>query len=146
MLARTTSDARMIEEVFWIVLGRAPSPVELRDGKRGGERSTLLMRLLSSPEFQMLRTTWKAGNSLDGDANARERGLRGLGRDEEFVQRAYDCLLGRPADESGFRHYTAALGAGETQTNLIRTLAVSEEFERRVRDLAPEGAMIPRDT
>ncbi len=137
----------MIEEVFWIVLGRAPSPVELRDGMRGGERSTLLMRLLSSPEFQMLRTTWKAGSSLEGDG--RRRANAGCGRSDRtiaFVQRAYDCLLGRPADESGFRHYTAALAAGETRTNLIRSLAVSEEFERRVRDLAPESAVIPRDT
>ena len=34
MPARTPSDARSIEEVFWIVLGRAPSPVELRDELR----------------------------------------------------------------------------------------------------------------
>ena len=47
MSARTPSDARMIEEVFWIVLGRAPSAVELRDEMRGGERRTLLMRVLS---------------------------------------------------------------------------------------------------
>src|SRR6186997_1693860 len=102
MSARTPSDARMIEEVFWIVLGRAPSPMELRDGMRGGERSTLLMRLLSSPEFQMLRTTWKAGSSLEGDGHARERGLRTLGADDAFVHCAYACLLGRTADESGF--------------------------------------------
>lgn len=146
MPARPPSDGRAIEEVFWIVLGRAPSPVELRDEMRGGERHALLMRVLSSPEFQMLRTAWKAGGSLEGDGHARERGLRTLGPDEGFVQRAYDCLLGRPADESGFRHYTAALAAGETRTNLIRSLAVSEEFERRVRDLAPESAVIPRDT
>src|SRR5688572_26191058 len=146
MPARPPSDGRAIEEVFWIVLGRAPSPVELRDEMRGGERRTLLLRVLSSPEFQMLRTTWKAGRSLEGDGHARERGLRALGTDEGFVQRAYDCLLGRPADESGFRHYTAALAAGETRTNLIRSLALSGEFERRMRDLAPESAVIPRDT
>ena len=59
----------MTEEVFWIVLGRAPSPMELRDGVRGGDRSALLMRLLSSPEFQMVRTTWKDGSSLEGDGH-----------------------------------------------------------------------------
>ena len=146
MSVRTPSDARTIEEVFWIVLGRAPNPVELRDGMRGGERRTLLMRLLSSPEFQMLRATWKAGSRLEGGGHAREGGLRALGPDDRFVQRAYDYLLGRPADESGLRHYTAALAAGETRTNLIRSLAVSEEFEHRFRDLAPESAVVPRDT
>ena len=146
MFARTPSDARTIEEVFWIVLGRAPSPVELRDELRSGERRTLLMRLLSSPEFHAIRTAWSAGSSPEGDTDGRERGLRALGPDDRFVQRAYDYLLGRPADESGFRHYAAVLAAGETRTNLIRSLAVSEEFERRLRDLAPESAMVPRDT
>ncbi len=87
------------------------------------------MRLLSSPSFRRLRTTWKAGGSPEGDGDARERGLRALGPDDRFVLRAYDYLLGRPADESGFRHYAAALAAGETRTNLIRSLAVSDEFD-----------------
>jgi SAM-dependent methyltransferase len=146
MPARTPSDARMIEEVFWIVLGRAPSPVDLRDEMRSGERHTLLMRLLSSPEFHTIRRTGRAGSGPEGDGEARELGLRALGPDDRFVQRAYEYLLGRPADESGFRHYAAALAAGETRTNLIRSLAASEEFDRRFRDLAPESAVVPHDT
>src|SRR5438046_2186646 len=45
-------DARFVEDASWIVVGRAVTPVELRDGRRqldAGTRRTRLMQLLSSP-------------------------------------------------------------------------------------------------
>jgi len=50
MAGPDATDARFIEETFWIVVGRAPSALELRDELRGSDphsRRMLLMRLLS---------------------------------------------------------------------------------------------------
>jgi SAM-dependent methyltransferase len=145
MQAHASSNARRIEEVFWIVLGRAPNAVELRDELRGGERRALLMRLLSSPEFHTIRATWSAGNTPEADADRLEQGLQGLGPNDRFVESAYECLLGRPADPGGLRHYTSALAAGDTRSNVLRALALSDEFERHLRDLAPDAAAVPHD-
>jgi len=146
MPAPDPTNAQSIEEAFWIVLGRAPSPMELRDELRGGDRQMLPMRLLSSPEFHAIRNASKSGRGPEAETLPRERGLLALGPNDRFVRRVYDCLLGRSADESGFRHYSAALGAGETRANLIRSIVLSEEFERRLRDLAPDNAVVPRDS
>ena len=59
--------------------------------------------------------------------------------DEDFVRVAYDRLLARAADESGLRHYAAALAAGDTRANVVRALVGSEEFARR-------SSRVPRDT
>jgi len=59
--------------------------------------------------------------------------------DEDFVRVAYDRVLARAADESGLRHYTASLAAGNTRANVVRALVHSPEFVRR-------AARVPRDT
>jgi SAM-dependent methyltransferase len=59
--------------------------------------------------------------------------------DQDFVRVAYDRVLARAADESGLRHYVAALAAGETRTNVVRALIRSLEFTERSNRL-------PRDT
>jgi SAM-dependent methyltransferase len=59
--------------------------------------------------------------------------------DEDFVRVAYDRVLARAADESGLRHYTASLAAGNTRANVVRALVHSPEFARR-------AARVPRDT
>ena len=50
-----------------------------------------------------------------------------------------DRLLARAADESGLRHYVAALAAGETRANVVRALILSDEFAQR-------SSRVPRDT
>jgi SAM-dependent methyltransferase len=144
-------DPGFVEDAFWIVLGRAASPTELRDGLRNGgadARGVLLMRLLSSPEADNLRRRWKEGGK-DGahalpDADL-ERGLRSVGADQAFLRRAYECVLGRPADAGGLSHYAGALASGDSRLSVLRALALSDEFERRYRDLAPENGVLPRD-
>ena len=59
--------------------------------------------------------------------------------DEDFVRVAYDRVLARAADESGLRHYTATLAAGNTRANIVRALIQSPEFASR-------SARVPRDT
>src|SRR5437762_2452804 len=101
------SDDRLIEDVFWIVLGRAATPLERRDALRSLSPQTfldLVTRLLTSPEFQYRRRSFDQSEPV-GNRNELELGLRRVGTDEEFVRRTYECLLGRPADESGLRHY-----------------------------------------
>jgi SAM-dependent methyltransferase len=59
--------------------------------------------------------------------------------DHDFVRVAYDRLLARAADESGLKHYVAALAAGDTRANVVRALLRSPEFAERSR-------RVPRDT
>jgi SAM-dependent methyltransferase len=126
MPAFDPADIRSLEEAFWTALADPGVPAH---------RRAMLSRLLSSPEFNAIRLAWK---------DARARGTRGprsdqSGTDEGFVRAAYACLLGRPADASGLRHYVTALGSGETRAGVLRALALSDEFDRRTSG-------VPEDT
>jgi SAM-dependent methyltransferase len=134
-------DTAFIQDTYWIVLGRAATPSELADEQQGHlnkDQLTLLRGIMSSPEFARLRRAWRDGRETHADPEALERALTALGPPEVFIRRAYETILGRAPDESGARHYAAALRSGERRTNMIRGLAISEEFERRWRS-------IPRD-
>jgi SAM-dependent methyltransferase len=117
-------DLCSLEDALWTALG---------SGRVPGQRRVLVSRLLASPEFHKLREHWKAPAS-DRDEPSLEPG-----GDEGFVRVAYECLLARPADENGLRHYVAALASGEPRLNVLRALALSDEFERRY-------AALPQDT
>jgi SAM-dependent methyltransferase len=118
-----TDDLRAFEEALWIVLGEAPLP---------GQRRALLSRLIGSPELQSIRDAWTRGvTSLPSTSERSD--------DAEFVHLAYQCVLGRAADDGGLRHYSAALAAGESRAGVLRALFLSEEFERRYRG-------VPQDT
>ena len=134
--------ARLVGEAFWILLGRPASPTELRDGARAcshGSEWYLLARLLASAEFGGAREAWRL-NPPTHDVDALERGLASLGSAENFVSRVYACVLGRPADAGGLAHYASGLAAGGRRADVVRALALSEECDRHLRDLA-----IPRD-
>src|SRR5689334_10491193 len=125
------SAERFITDAFWIVLGRAIHHTELRDQVRGFEpahRGGLLVRLLSSPEFRLVRDAWTRGRETGRDLAVEEAGLQTIGDDEVFVERAYECLLGRPADEPGLRHYVGAIRGGDTRESVLRSLTLSDEF------------------
>jgi SAM-dependent methyltransferase len=144
-----SSDSRFIEDVFWILLGRGPSEVELRDERRNvhpGAREALLKRLLASPEFLRVRQGLSERTMSSDTSDRLEQGLQSVGSDTEFVERAYQCLLGRPADASGLRHYVGAIAAGDQRRQVVRALALSEEFERRHHDLAPQSGVLLQDT
>jgi SAM-dependent methyltransferase len=144
-----SNDSHFIEDVFWILLGRAPSEVELRDERRNvqaGAREALLKRLLACPEFLRVRQSLFEPGGSPGETDQIEQGLRSIGSDSEFVQRAYACLLGRPADEGGLRHYVGAIAAGDRRRHVVRALALSEEFARRHHELAPQSGVLLRDT
>src|ERR1700752_4818981 len=106
-------DIRSLEDAFWAAFAGTGAPEP---------RRAILSRLLSAPEFNALRSAWKSPPAVTGGGSVEP------GSDEGFVQVAYECLLGRPADESGLRHYTAALAAGESRGSVLRALATSEEF------------------
>ena len=142
-----THASHRIEEAFWIVVGRPATSVEIRDEARAFAPETervLLLRLLSSAEFSSQRTTWLEGRQFR-DAVVLEEGLQGLGSPEAFVARAYECLLGRPADRDGLQHYVTGLGAGNRRTDVLRALVLSDEFASRFRELAPDNGFVPRD-
>src|SRR5437763_452524 len=110
-----TDSETFIREAFCLVLARQPSANELRDQLRdcpsGGER-TALLRFLSSPEFRLVRSGWKAGTGIDKDPVIHEDGLQAMGSPERFVACAYRWLFDRDADQSGLTHYVGALGSG----------------------------------
>jgi SAM-dependent methyltransferase len=137
-----------IRQAFWLVLGRAPSDAELRDQARDyttGDERAVVLRFLSSPEFRLVHTGWKAGTGIDKDPGVHEVGLRTLGSNEQFVKAAYTYLFDRDADAEGLAHYVAALGGGLTRVDLVRTFVLSEEFARRYADISPDGGFVPRD-
>jgi SAM-dependent methyltransferase len=134
--------ADSVIEAYWLILGRAPSPLELGDELRGDlnqNPGALLRGLLSSPEFDRLRTAWQQDRPAHADVDALERGLVALGPADRFVSRAYDWLLGRPADPGGAAHYGHLLAEGERRSTIVRALVLSDEFTRRWRS-------VPRDT
>lgn len=69
----------------------------------------------------------------------------GLGTHEDFVDLVYRLLFGRPADLEGLRHYAGGLAGGGRRLDLVRTLALSDEFDRRYRDMSPDGGVVPCD-
>jgi SAM-dependent methyltransferase len=111
-----------LDRLLWALAGELSTPAE---------RRALVSRLMASPEFGDLRTHWDPAIVLADD---RERTS-----DEAFICVAYDRLMGRPADEAGLKHFTAALAAGETRTNVLRSIVTSAEFQSRY-------AGVPRDT
>src|SRR4029079_9716466 len=85
------------------------------------------------------RRAWPAGRETHEDPDRVERALTALGSPELFLRRAYETILGRQPDEVGAQHYLTAMRAGERRLNIVRGLAISDEFERRWR-------WMPRDT
>lgn len=128
-------DTRLIEETYWIVLGRPATALELEDEIRGvlnSDQLSMRRGILASEEFRRLRAAWKAGRETH-DAAALEAALVRLGPHEFFVKRAYESILGRGPDEGGGSHYVGVLVRGERRTNIVRALALSDEFEQRRR-------------
>lgn len=135
-------DTKFIQDTYWLVLGRAATATELADEQQGHlnkDQLTLLRGVMASAEFARLRRAWRDGRETHADPDSVERALIALGPPEIFLRRAYETILGRPPDEGGARHYFGAIQAGERRTNIVRGLALSDEFERRWR-------WMPRDT
>ncbi len=130
-----------IQEVYWLVLGRPAATLELVDedeGRLNQNQITLLRGLLDTDEFRRLRHAWKEGRETHEAPAALEAALVGLGPNDYFVKRVYESILGRSPDAGGARHYAEVLASGERRTNIVRALALSEEFERK-------RAAVPRD-
>jgi SAM-dependent methyltransferase len=147
--AETSAEAEFIRAAFWIILGRPVNPIELRDELREfqlGDEQPFLLRVLSSTEFRRGFTRWKEGHDRQRDPAIEEAALGRFGTDDSFVQRAYEILLGRPADEDGHRHYVEVLAGGSTRAQVLRSLALSEEFDQRYLGVAPQSGFVPRDT
>jgi SAM-dependent methyltransferase len=106
---------------------------------------TLRLRLLASLEFLLIREAWRNGHDPYANSDAVEGGLSSMGTPPEFVARAYECLLGRPADAGGLTHYVDAITRGGTRRQILRALGSSEEFDRHHRDLAPQSGMLLHD-
>ena len=144
-----SAEAGFIRAAFWMVLGRPVKTIELRDELRefqSGDEQPFLLRLLSSTEFRHGFTRWRNGRDRQRDPAIEEAALGQFGTDDEFVQRAYELLLGRPADEDGRRHYVDEIAAGGTRAHVLRSLALSEEFGQRYLGVAPQSGFVPRDT
>ncbi|MDQ3069536.1 MAG: DUF4214 domain-containing protein [Acidobacteriota bacterium] len=139
---------QFIRDAYLLVLARAPGDGELRDQLRDydtGQERALVVRFLSSPEFRLLRGELTTPEGINRDPAAHAEGLATLGSDERFVQTAYRWLFDRDADAEGLANYTRELSRGLTRPDLVRTFVLSDEFERRYRDISPDGGFVPRD-
>ena len=144
----TMPAARFAEDAFWILAGRQAETRELQDARHGLSQDAaraLVLRLVSSPEFGRLRSAWMEGRDAYADARAVEAGLGSIGDDRAFVERAYECVLGRAADDAGLEHYAGALRAGDSRASVVRSLAMSAECDQRLREYL-DGTAIPCDT
>ncbi len=140
-MAAEGRDPELIQAAYWIVLGRAATANELYAETRGrlnSDQLTLLHGLLGSNEFAELRESWKAGRETH-NRELLEAALNRLGAHDLFVQRVYQWVLGRPADPGGAEHYAALLERGTRRADIVRALALSDEFERRWQ-------AVPRDS
>ncbi|MEQ1870480.1 MAG: methyltransferase domain-containing protein [Vicinamibacterales bacterium] len=140
-MAQDLHHTRLIEEAYWLVLGRGPSALERADETAGvlnADQASMRRGILASDEFRRLRAAWQRGQETHEPAPL-EAGLEKLGPPEYFVKRAYEILLGREPDESGATHYAGVLAKGEPRAAIARALALSDEFEQRLR-------AVPRDT
>ncbi len=139
----------VIREAFWIALGREPDAgevAELAAHYTSGGVDAVVARLLSSPEFHLIYCGWKDDIGIGKDPVSHEAGLRALGPDDAFVQRAYEYILGREADAAGLEHYARGLGAGEARREVIRVLVTSGEFEERYKVFSSrKGGYLPRN-
>jgi SAM-dependent methyltransferase len=144
------SFADLVNAVFWIVLGRAPSEAERRERAlaldTGQDLSQLLRALIASPEFRLM-FDWYAGRT---DRTGRkpaeiECGLKTVGPDRTFVQDAYEYLLWRQADAEGLDYYCARLADDAPRLQVLMALVASEEFEQHFRRLCPDIGVLPRD-
>lgn len=142
-------DDEFVRAAFWIVLGRAPNDIELRDQLKAlaaSDRRSCADRLLTSPEFRLvIYSRWRDSAEIGRDPASHEAALRTIGSHDLFVDRAFSILLGRDPDPGGRAHYAAALGQGGARIQVLRALVLSDEFEARYREIAPDAGVLPRD-
>ena len=143
-----TDASTFIAEAFLVVLGREVTPTQLRDASRGfrdADAESLVIRLLSSPEFRLVHDALREGRPTGRYPDVQERALWKLGDERRFVDLAYRFLLGRPADAAGLAHYATAIQRGDTRTSILRSLIVSPEFADRYRRVVPQPGIVPVD-
>jgi SAM-dependent methyltransferase len=119
-------DLLSLEEELWRALGSDVAP---------GHRRALASRIIGSPEFDKLRSFWREPSRVTPDPGVGPTSST----DEGFVRVAYAGLLCRAPDENGLRHYVSTLASGGTRGSVLRSLVLSEEFERRF-------SALPQDT
>ena len=138
-----------VRAAFWIVLGRAPNDVELRDQLKAlaaGDPRSFANRLLTSPEFRLvIYSRWHEGAEIGRDPAAHESALRAIGPATTFVDQVFSILLGRDPDAEGRSYYAHALEQGGARIQVLRALVLSDEFEARYGRLAPDAGVLPRD-
>jgi SAM-dependent methyltransferase len=136
----------MVERFFWLVLWRAPHEWERHESTRAAEdRHSLARRLFASTEFRNLYKRVR-DEPVEADQLAQvEPAFQKLGTNAEFIDEAYETLLGREVDDSGSWFYSSALAAGQTRTSVLVALLQSAELADRHRELSPVEGLIPRD-
>jgi SAM-dependent methyltransferase len=137
------------EAIFRVLLARAPQPQEREEVatalSAGSTTRELGRRILSSPEFRLLYGAYKDGGTADRRPGVVEALLAGIGPDDEFVERCYEYVFDRPADQGGRAHFLQALAGGAERFLLVRDLLASDEFEARYREICPDAGCLPRD-
>jgi SAM-dependent methyltransferase len=137
-----------VTTTFALLLAREPADAEAREAAKdlaGGTLRQLAERLISSPEFRLLRASYAEGGTGHRPAAAVERLLRSLGGDHEFLALCYGVVFDRPADSAGLAYFARRLGEGADRFHVLRDLLASDEFDTRYRALCPDAGVLPRD-
>lgn len=138
-----------VTAAFRILLAREPAGAEAREATKelagGSAPRQLALRLLSSPEFRLLRASYAEGGTGHRNARLVEELLRALGEDRAFLEQCYAFVFDRPADEGGLGYFAGRLGDGADRFHVLRDLVASDEFAARYRTICPEAGVLPRD-
>lgn len=143
-------DLSIVDRAFLMLLWREPGERERRETARaieaGQSVAELVSRIIASSEFRLVFEGLSDG-VVDVLRPTRElnSALERLGSHDEFIARAYELILGRPADPSGGTYYVQQLERGMLRTMCLKTLLLSDEFAVRLKALSPEHGFVPRD-
>lgn len=133
------SDDVFIRQIYRMILGRLPDDSGMASHLAALAAGTIhrpgLVQALAASQEAVARhvdTDWV--DALESTLNAYY--LHNLERiwrvpTREFVHATYRLVLGRSADEHGFRSMMAELEAGLSKCDVVRALALSDEAERK---------------
>lgn len=137
-----------IDAAYWLLLGRAPDDHGRELGRRlesGQPRETVIRALISSTEFRFRYYSLTDGDATPQHLAPLNGALDGLGSAAEFLERCYECILGRPADEGGFTWHRDQLERGGLRSTTLWTMLTGDEFRARYLAMCPAGGQLPRD-
>ena len=121
-----------IRRAYWVLLGREPDASGLQNYqqelRRGTPKQRIIQELAESPEGKARGVPLLRSAIATTEVTWHElREKQGI----EFLQCAYQAMLGRDADPDGIKTYLALLRNGTPRVHILEQLLQSSEFSAR---------------